>query len=186
MKTLLANPEYSFYNASGNENRDVNGELRWKSIVDLLSAVIADVEQPAEERDRAAEVLKFYAAKEKEAEGKAEIDRTVVGMLARGDAHCLWEWPDSFVVETVTGQDGITHQNVVNKRREETPAPMPAPVPTFEPAVPLPVLAPSAEEQKAVRDMSFDERFSPAAVAARVAANEREAAQMRASRGQTE
>ena len=55
-------------------------------------------------------------------------------------------------------------------------------MPTFEPAVPLPVLATSTEEQKAVREMSLDERFSPGAVAARVAAIEREAAQIRASR----
>ena len=54
------------------------------------------------------------------------------------------------------------------------------PEPNFTPAVPLPVIAPSAEEQKAVREMS--ERFSPAAVAARVAAIEKEAARIRASR----
>lgn len=49
--------------------------------------------------------------------------------------------------------------------------PTPVPVPNFEPAVPLPVIAPSAEEQNAVREMS--ERYSPGAVAARVAAIER-------------
>lgn len=65
MRATPTNP-YSFYNANGDENRDAEGNLRWKSIVDLLTAVIADADQPAEERDRAAEVLKFYAAKEQE------------------------------------------------------------------------------------------------------------------------
>ena len=59
-------------------------------------------------------------------------------------------------------------------------------MPTFEPAVPLPVKAPSAEEQKAIRELSLDERFSPGAVAARVAAIEKEAAVIRRMREQTE
>ena len=53
------------------------------------------------------------------------------------------------------------------------------------PPVRTPVLAPPTEEQKAVREMTFDERWSEQAVAARVTAIEREAAQMRASREQT-
>jgi hypothetical protein len=65
---------------------------------------------------------------------------------------------------------------------------MPTPVPAFEPAIPLPVLPPSDVEMQAVKEsfLAFDERYSPGAVAARVAAIEKEAAQMRASREQTE
>jgi len=59
-------------------------------------------------------------------------------------------------------------------------------VPTFEPAGPLPVIAPSAEEQKAIRELSLDERFSPGAIAARVGAIEKEAAVIRWMREQTE
>jgi hypothetical protein len=59
-------------------------------------------------------------------------------------------------------------------------------MPQFEPAVPLPVLAPSTEEQQAIRELSLDERFSPGAVAARVAAIEKEAAVIRRMREQTE
>jgi hypothetical protein len=186
MRATPTNP-YSFYNANGDENRDAEGNLRWKSIVDLLTAVIADVDQPAEERDRAAAVLKFYAAKEQEKLVTGETNPAVAGMFARMGAHSLWEWPDKWVIETVTGEDGITRQNVNRRQQQsETPAPTPAPVPAFAPAVPLPVIAPSAEEQKAIRELSFDERFSPGAVAARVAAIEKEAAVIRRMREQTE
>jgi len=83
------------------------------------------------------------------------------------------------------GEDGITRSRVVNKQQAvEGPEPAPGPMPTFEPAIPLPVLAPSAEEQKVVREMSFDERFSEQAVSARVAAIQAEAAEMRRMREQ--
>lgn len=185
MRASLTNP-YSLYDANGNENRDNDGNLRWKSIVDLLTAVIADVDQSAEERDRAAGVLKLYAAKEQEKLVTGETNPAVAGMFARMGAHSLWEWPDKWVVETVKGEDGSARQNVVRKKvTTQEPLPLPGPVPAFEPAVPLPVLAPSTEEQKAFREMSFDERFSEQAVAARVKAIEKEAEairRMRASR----
>jgi hypothetical protein len=108
-------------------------------------------------------------------------------MFARGGASCLWERPDEWVVEEVVGQDGITRKHVNSRRKQVVaPEPTPGPVQTFEPAVPLPVIAPSAEEQKAIRELSFDERFSPGAVAARVAAIEKEAALTRRMREQTE
>jgi hypothetical protein len=67
------------------------------------------------------------------------------------------------------------------------PEPAPGPMPQFEPAVPLPVLPPSDVETKAIKESSltFDERYSPGAVAARVAAIEKEAA-IRRMREQTE
>ena len=187
MRATPTNP-YSFYNANGDENRDAEGNLRWKSIVDLLTAVIADVDQPAEERDRAAAVLKFYAAKEQERLVTGEINPAVARMFATMGAHSLWEWPDRWVVETVTGEDGITRQQRSQGReqRDITNPTHQRLCPTFEPAVPLPVIAPSAEEQKAIRELSFDERFSPGAVAARVAAIEKEAALTRRMREQTE
>ena len=55
----------------------------------------------------------------------------------------------------------------------------------FERAV-LSVIASSAEEQKAIRELSLDERFSPGAVAARVAAIEKEAALTKRMREQPE
>jgi hypothetical protein len=68
------------------------------------------------------------------------------------------------------------------------PEPAPGPMPQFEPAVPLPVLPPSDVETKAIKESSltFDERYSPGAVAARVAAIEKEAAVIRRMREQTE
>jgi hypothetical protein len=66
--------------------------------------------------------------------------------------------------------------------------PTPGPAPTFEPAVPLPVMQVSDVEKAAVKesDLTFDERYSPGAVAARVAAIEKEAAVIRRMREQTE
>lgn len=93
------------------------------------------------------------------------------------------------MLSTKTWPDGITRTHVLSKKyhgskRTEPSQPAPCPMPQFEPAVPLPVLAPSAEEQKAVREMSFDERFSEHAVSARVAAIQEEAAEMRRTREQ--
>ena len=167
MRATPTNP-YSFYNANGDENRDAEGNLRWKSIVDLLTAVIADVDQPAEERDRAAEVLKFYAAKEQERLVTGEINPAVARMFATMGAHSLWEWPDKCAIETVTGQDGITRQHVNRRREQDEPLPMRTPVPTFEPAVPLPVMQVSDVELSALALQ--EKRFSPENVSANVAA----------------
>jgi hypothetical protein len=84
---------------------------------------------------------------------------------------------------TVNRKEGKREVFATNSPAPEfKPEPTPAPAPEFIPAVPLPVKAPSAEEQKAIRELSVDERFSPGAVGARVAAIEKEAAAMRASR----
>ena len=108
--------------------------------------------ETVEEKDRAAAVLKFYAAVEQQPLTNGETNPVVAGMFARGGAHALWEWPDNFAIETVTEQDGIIRQHVVNKRREpEEPLPLPIPVPAFEPAVPLPVKTTPAEDQEAIR-----------------------------------
>jgi hypothetical protein len=73
------------------------------TIVETLTAVIADSKQPTEERDRATAVLKFYSAKEKEhPAGLVTDDRVVAGMLARVAASTLWTMPDKYCVETVT------------------------------------------------------------------------------------
>jgi hypothetical protein len=95
--------------------------------------------------------------------------------------------------QTTTGDDGIPRRHLLSKKYHgpkafEVPEPlrMPTPVPVFTPAVPLPVMQVSDVEKQAVREISFNERFSPGAVAARVAAIERETAQMRASREQAE
>jgi hypothetical protein len=68
------------------------------------------------------------------------------------------------------------------------PEPAPGPMPEFTPAVPLPVLPPSDVETQAIKESSltFDDRYSPDAVAARVAAIEKEAALTRRMREQTE
>ena len=109
-------------------------------------------------------------------------------MFAKGGAYALWQWPDSFAIETVVGKDGITRSHVVNKQQAvEGPEPAPGPMPEFTPAVPLPVLSPSDVETQAIKESSltFDERYSPGAVAARVGAIEKEAARIRASRERT-
>jgi hypothetical protein len=161
------------------------------NIIETLKEVIADKTQPSAERARAASVLKFYSVKEQEPlPGGLTDDRVVAGMLARVAAYTLWEMPERYVIETTTGQDGITRLSLGRVKEaaiETLETPTPGPMPTFEPAVPLPVLPPSDIEKAAFEESfrSFDDRFSEAAVAARVAAIKREAAQIRASREQT-
>jgi hypothetical protein len=93
MKTLLANPEYSLYDANGNDHN-----TRWKhSIFDLLTTLIADVNQPVEERDRAADALKVYAVVEQERlddGGSPEGDR----VCAEQTTICIWEDPDRWEI----------------------------------------------------------------------------------------
>jgi hypothetical protein len=105
----------------------------------------------------------------------------------------LWEIPEDCLLSTRTWPDGITRTHVLSNKfhgskRTEPSEPVPGPMPQFEPAVPLPVLPPSDVETQAIKESSltFDERYSPGAVAARVAAIEIEAAEIRASREQTE
>ena len=192
----IANPKYSRYTPDG---KDYNPDWKFpKTVIDLWTAVIADANQPVSERDRAATCLRLYLAKIEEAEerlnrddekygrdypGRAEANHTVAQMLAGATyISSLWESPDDYTIEIIKGRDGVERTEVVRVKEVEAPEPTPGPAPTFEPAVPLPVLAPSAEEQKAVREMSLDERFSPGAVAARVAAIEKEAAEARRMR----
>ena len=139
-------------------------------------------------RTLAADILRFVAQKRAENEALPDFAVHAGGhhMMLNVNVMALWEHRDTFRLRTVKGSDGAERLEMERVIVMDEPLPTPAPVPTFEPAVPLPVIAPSAEEQKAIRELSFDERFSPGAVAARVAAIEREAAQMRASREQTE
>jgi hypothetical protein len=91
-------------------------------------------------------------------------------------------------LETVKGQDGVERLEIVSKPAPEPkPDLMPVSAPVFTPAVPLPVMQVSDVEKAAVKeiDLTFDERYSPGAVAARVAVIEKEAAAMRAARDQT-
>jgi hypothetical protein len=103
----------------------------------------------------------------------------------------LWDTPEDCMFSTKTWPDGITRTSVLSKRYHgprSVEEPTPTPVPTFEPAVPLPVMQVSDVEKAAVNESSltFDERYSPGAVAARVAAIEKEAAVIRRMREQTE
>lgn len=110
------------------------------------------------------------------------------------DVVALWKHAEpkygmdtTYHLETVRGQDGVERlEKVMVRKSFAVPEPVPGPMPQFEPAVS--VLPPSDVEKQAVKESSltFDERYSPGAVAARVAAIENEAAQIRASRGQTE
>jgi hypothetical protein len=174
------------------------------NIVEFLTEVLTDQHRSQADRDRASTALKFYSekiAEEIKPSGSAkrdEVGRHVAKVFARMGAEMLWTNPDDCMLQTRTDADGIVRKAVMsrtyhdpsykyygNPYRKETPAAAPAPVPEFTPASPLPVLPPSDAEKQAVDNLSFDERFSPSAVAARVAAIEKEAAQMRASREQT-
>lgn len=196
MKTRIANPKYSRYTPDG---KQYNPDWKFpKTVIDLWTAVISDVTQPETERERAATCLKLYLAKVEEAEenlseddakfgrdypGRAEGNHTVAQMLARASfIASMWESPDDYSIETIKGKDGVERNEVVRVKEVETSAPMPAPVPVFTPAVPLPVMQVSDVEKQAVNDLFLDGHYSPRAVAATLAAIEKEAAAMRALR----
>lgn len=197
-------PDYPYaeYDENGEWRLDENGKRLM--LLHLLKEIVADASRPSDERERAVEVLKFYAETVRsvaEYPRSAETSQTMIDsdnrvaeMFAQQYIYMMWYTPeDCLVRDWPQTNDYSIHplRSVVSKRFHgprsvETPEPTPGSVPEFEPAVPLPVLAPSAEEQKTVREMSFDERFSPQAVAARVAAIEKEAAVTRRMREQTE
>ena len=170
-----------------------------KEIIEFLTGVIEDRNRSVEDRERASVALKFYAEKigeEIKPSGSAErddIERHVAQCVGRMGAKMLWETPDDCMFQTVTEEDGIPRRHVLSRKYHDhsyksVAVETPLPVPVFTPAVPLPVLAPSTEEQNAVKEMSlsFDERFSKQAVAARVAAIEKEAEVARRMRERTE
>jgi hypothetical protein len=208
-------PDYPYaeYDATGKDNRDNKGNRRWNSLIEMLTALVADGSRPADERGRAIEVLKFYAETLSSVvdypwpEGTPQeiIDRDIAVAKMHGQLYVglMWYTPEDCLIQDWPQTDGRSihpsrsvmsrtyhdptyeFYGVPKHRRGTLPAPagLPAPVLT---AVPLPVIAPSDVEQAAVKESSltFDERFSPAAVAARVAKIEREAAAM--ARDQTE
>src|SRR6266481_6609360 len=111
-------------------------------------------------------------------------------MLAEFHASCLWDSPEKFQLKMVAGADGIERLTFVvtewasretsSETAEETQSAS-APAPTFEPAVPLPVLPQSDAEKDAIAGMCLDARFSARAISARVVAIEREARELRGS-----
>jgi hypothetical protein len=187
MKAPLGS-KYSLYATDGNSyNPEWNN-----SLINMLTAFIADSEQSAEDRECAATALKFYAdTVAAEGDQPTETNLHVAQMFGKQGAKMLWETPEDCLLSTKTWPDGITRTHVLSKRYHgprSVEEPTPTSVPTFTPAVPLPVMPVSDVEKAAVKesDLTFDERYSPGAVAARVAAIEKEAAQIRASREQTE
>jgi hypothetical protein len=208
-RTTETNP-YAPYNATGTDYLlDDKGNRRWPSVVEMLAALVGDINQPAEARERAAEVLKIYA---ETVSGVADYPRpagvpqsiidgdiVVAKMFGQMNADMLWFAPEDCIIrqwpQNTDRQSIHPLRSVMSKKFHlhtpvETPGPIPTPgpMPEFTPAVPLPVLPPSDVETQAIKESSstFDDRYSPRAVAARVAAIEKEAAQMRASRERTE
>jgi hypothetical protein len=196
-------PDYPYaeYDENGKWRLDENGKRLM--LLHLLKEIVADASRPSDERERAVEVLKFYAETVRsvaEYPRSAETSQTMIDsdnrvaeMFAQQYIYMMWYTPeDCLVRDWPQTFDYSIHplRSVVSKRfhgpRSVTPEPTPGSVPEFEPAVPLPVRSVSDVEKQAVNELSFDERFSPGAVAARVAAIEHEAAEARRMRNQTE
>jgi hypothetical protein len=141
------------------------------------------------EKEVAARILKWVAQQEKEAADLPEIDRAAAFMLTEMNADSLVRWPDRYQLKMVTGLDGVTREAfTIEESKPLAPATAPA-VPTaqtFEPTVKLPVLEPSETEKQAIAGLRFDldARFSPKAIAERVAAIEADAARLREARDQ--
>jgi len=165
------------------------------NIEEILTEVLASKRSSAD-KDRAAAALKFFTAKVAEGVGRPEVDQHVARVFAKMGAEMLWQTPEDCFIETRAWSDGITRTSVLSKKFHgpkafgtscESTTPTPTPVPEFTPALPLPVMQVSDVEQTAVKESAslWDERFSEQAVAARIAAIEKEAAAMRAAREQS-
>jgi hypothetical protein len=158
-------------------------------LIDQLVEIVSGKNASAN-RTLAAEILKFVAQKRAENEALPDFGVHAGGhhMMLNVNVMALWEHRDTFRLKTVKGQDGAERLEMERVIVMDEPLPTPTSAPTFEPAVPLPVMPVSDVEKAAVNESSltFDERFSPGAVAARVAAIEKEAAVIRRMREQTE
>jgi hypothetical protein len=165
------------------------------TIVETLRAVIADKNQSALERERAAVALKFYSdkiAEELNPSGSVERDkndRWVIEAFAKMGAKSLWDDPDDCMITTWV-DDGIARKAVSSRTyhdpsyefygkprhmrgAEITPIPkqvMPQPVPSVHSTpvlLPTPI-PPSPEEKRACELVAS--KFTPEKVEERVAA----------------
>ncbi len=231
---------YAEFDEKGNYNRDDKGNRRWNSLIEMLTVLVADASRPADERERAAEVLTFYS---ETVSGVADYlrpqgtpqsiidsDINVAKMLGQNYVSMMWYTPeDCLFRDWPQTEDHSIHpsRSVLSRtyhdptfQRETLPPtpvaslPQGVPISNFTPAIPLPVLPPTYEEQAAVA--LVHSQFIPDKVAARIAAidsvkkplstvaeieasmaaredlqrrleeNSRELARLRALRGQTE
>jgi hypothetical protein len=158
-------------------------------LIDQLVDIVSGKNASAN-RTLAADILRFVAQKRAENDALPDFGVHAGGhhMMLNVNVMALWEHRDTFRLKTVKGQDGAERLEMERVIVMDEPLPTPTSAPTFKPAVPLPVMPVSDVEKAAVNESSltFDERFSPGAVAARVAAIEKEAAVTRRMREQTE
>jgi cytolysin (calcineurin-like family phosphatase) len=114
-------PDYPYapFNEDGTEN------TRWKNLVEMLTELVADESRPADERGRAAEILKYYAEYVKHtaehhrpeaSQEEIELDIRVAVMLGEFGVGLMWFNPDDVWFQTATAKDGTTHQVVVSKK----------------------------------------------------------------------
>jgi len=160
----------------------------------MLVEVLMDTSLQQSERDRVAQILKYYdAVANKPAE--TELDRAEQVMLAEFNASCLWNSPDTYTVDPVKGFV------IVEKPIVTVPTPAPQQKPfvgqrdavianlsstqssVHEPGNWAPRICDPIQEQ-AIAGMACDFRFSPANVARRLAEIEKEAAELRRIRDQ--
>jgi hypothetical protein len=138
-------PDYPYaeYDEKGNDRRDENGKRL--GLLHMLKAIVADASRPADERERAAEVLKFYAETVRcvaeyprpadTPQSVIDCDNGVAEMHATIDAQHMWYDPDDCMFQDwpqTEGGCGIHPlRSVVSKRfhgpRSVTPEPTPAP-----------------------------------------------------------
>jgi hypothetical protein len=153
--------------------------------IDELVEIVSG-KKPSDRKALAIEILRYVAQRRAETDAKTWCDGDVglCNMMLNFQVPCLWTY-GLVRLKTINGEDGVERLEIEKVQRDEPLPPAPVPIPT---AIPLPVLPISDVEKEAIKEinLTFDERYSPAAVAARIAAIEREAAAMRAAREQTE
>ncbi len=117
----IAAPDYPY----APRNEDGTENTRWTNLVEMLTELVADESRPADERGRAAEILKYYVEYVKHtaehhrpeaSQEEIERDTRVAVMHGEFDVGLMWFDPDDVWFQTATAQDGTTHQVVVSKK----------------------------------------------------------------------
>jgi hypothetical protein len=130
---------YAEFDEKGNYRFNENGKR--VELISLLTKIVADPSRPADERERAAEVLRFYSETvsgvANTPQSVIDSDITLAEMFGRLYADFMWYNPDDCLIRDWPQTDGCIHplRSVVSKRfhgprsAEPDPDPMPQPVP---------------------------------------------------------
>ena len=94
--------KYSCYGLDGNHH----ALWTWHSTVEMLAKLLNDPEQSKQDKDRAAEILRWCAERTK------TMDPDLADFMNELDASVLWDHPDQFELRDVENNGKTTRQCV--------------------------------------------------------------------------